>query len=158
MGRHKTKKNNTKKKIYVFALFLLFFGGLVTLFILNPHPGYKRLEKELDAIKLPDGWIEVGPRGGEKDYWNIFCRDVTIDCPSVSTILRVENSTGLLEKFSEKLEFNGYSAKLSEKKCMSDPTQECRVTLISSDNEVTLTTKTLSKKVIYPRMYVNEIR
>lgn len=138
--------------VFVVALF-----SIILLLVKNPHPGYASLEKELDQITLPEGWSEVGPRTGEKDYWNMFCSDVTIDCPGLATVLRIdEGNKNVLKSFSESLVRQGYAQKLVQYNCVDDVSQECRVELVKQDKEVTLTYKNIKEKPGYPRVYIQK--
>lgn len=159
MGRVKSKttKNNHKKRNIVVAVVVAVILAVVLLMASNPHPGYSQLEKELDQITLPEGWSEVGPRTGEKDYWNMFCRDVTIDCPGLATVLRIdEGNNNVLKFFSESLARQGYTQKLVQYNCVDDVSQECRVELVKKDKEVTLTYKNIKEKPGYPRVYIQK--
>ncbi|HMS23192.1 MAG TPA: hypothetical protein PKB09_00090 [Candidatus Saccharibacteria bacterium] len=117
-GKSKTTKKDTKKRNIVIAFFLAVIFAVFFLMALNPHPGYSQLEKELDKIVLPDGWTEVGPRTGEKDYWNMFCRDVTIKCPSISTTVDTTIKSHALDEFKKIAQQNGYTVVDASSKCL----------------------------------------
>lgn len=120
MGRVKSKsikKDNTKRNIVV-AVVVAVILVVVVLMASNPHPGYSQLEKELDQITLPEGWSEVGPRTGEKDYWNMFCSDVTIKCPSISTTVTANMNSQALKEFTTFSEKNGYTVVESSPECL----------------------------------------
>ncbi len=159
MGRVKsktTKKNNKKRNVLI-GVFVSVAFVVIFMMALNPHPGYSQLEKELDQITLPEGWTEVGPRTGEKDYWNMFCSDVSIDCPGLATVLRIdEGNKNILKTFSESLVRQGYDQKLVQYNCIDDASQECRVELVKKDKEVVLTYKNNKEKPGYPRVYIQK--
>lgn len=121
MGRVKSKttKNNHKKRNILIGVFVSVAFVVIFMMALNPHPGYSKLEKELDQITLPEGWTEVGPRTGEKDYWNMFCSDVTIKCPSVSTTVTVTTKSQALKEFKTFSQNNGYKVIESSPKCLT---------------------------------------
>lgn len=119
MGRHKTKKNNTKKKIYVFALFLLFFGGLVTLFILNPHPGYKKLNQQLSLLE-GDKWTEIS-RENYKDNIIGSCGLISdpVECPYIIAKYKYSSisDSGLVDEISRTLKNLKYKNIKVSSKC-----------------------------------------
>lgn len=157
MGRVKSKttKNNHKKRNIVVAVVVAVILAVVLLMASNPHPGYSQLEKELDQITLPEGWSEVGPRTGEKDYWNMFCRDVTIDCPNISTELKISKTDNMLNDLSDNLQNLGFKEVIKESDCVSKEVN-CTLRMIRDQTVVSLSARKIQGKDISGYMYVRK--
>lgn len=103
-----------------FTVVLVLILGYIVYGIINPHPGYRKLEQQLDELKLPADWVEIGPRTGEKDkvLGLTRCRDIDISCPSISTVYKAD-SLGInpITIFESILSLNQYSLQRSTHSC-----------------------------------------
>lgn len=136
--------------VFVVALF-----SIILLLVKNPHPGYASLEKELDQITLPEGWSEVGPRTGGKDYWNMLCSDVTIDCPTISVELKIPKSDNILNDLSDNLQDQGFKEVINESDCVSEEAN-CTLRMIRDQTIVSLSARKIQGKNISGYMYVRK--
>jgi hypothetical protein len=128
MKKSPKRKNILRKAPTWAALICVLVAVLVMKGFWHPHPGYHKLEKELDSFKLPSTWQEIGPRTGEKDYWFGVCRNIDVGCPSLEAkFLLQKQSPNIIEEFSELLESNTYEIREKVLYCQQDITRECRV-------------------------------
>lgn len=157
MGRVKSKtttKDHKKRNLAV-AFVVAVILAVVVLMASNPHPGYSQLEKELDQITLPKGWAEVGLRTGEKDYWNMFCRDVTIDCPTISVELKISKSDNIMNDLTDNLQNQGFKEVINESDCISEEAN-CTLRMIRDQTVVSLSARKIKGKNISGYMYVRK--
>jgi len=94
-----------------FTVVLVLVLGYIVYGIINPHPGYRKLEQQLDELKLPADWVEIGPRTGEKDkvLGLTRCRDIDISCPRLNTQYSTDADIKMpLDFFYEIITNSGY--------------------------------------------------